>query len=133
MKVDAQVTDTNTGYITFTLKDGDGNVLGYDSVSFGSALTLSGSSVTFDSSNSSGATPANGSTNSLTIPAGQTKKIYVYAVTTDFEDDGDSIQVYLDDDADANCTFGINGSGTYAEGTKIFKGDIYAGSFVNPS
>jgi outer membrane murein-binding lipoprotein Lpp len=132
IKVDAQVTDTNTGYITFTLKDQDGNVLGYDSVSFGSALSLSGSSVTFDNTNSWGATPANGSTNSFTIPAGQTKKLYVYADTTDFEDNGDSIQVYLDDDADANCTFGINGSGTYAEGTKIFKGDIYAGSFVNP-
>ncbi len=133
LKVDAQVNDTNNDYITFTLKDGDGNVLGYDSVSFGTALTLNGSAVTFDSTNSWGATPANGTTTSLTIPAGQTKKIYVYADTTDFEDNGDSIQVYLDDNANSNCMFGIDGSGAYAEGTIIFKGDIYAGSFVNPS
>ncbi len=133
IKVDAQVADTSTGYITLTLKDGDGNVLGVDSVNFGSSLSLSGAAATFDSSNSWGGTGSGTTTYSLTIPAGQTKKIYVYADTTDFEDDGDSIQVYLDDDADANCTFGIDGAGTYAEGTKIFKGDIYAGSFTNPS
>jgi len=133
IKVDAQVADTATGYITLTLKDGDGNVLGVDSVSFGSSLSMSGSAATFDSTNSWGSGGGGSTTYSLTVPAGQTKKIYVYADTTDFEDDGDSIQVYLDDNADANCTFGINGSGTYAEGSKIFKGDIYAGSFTNPS
>jgi len=133
IKVNAQVTDTATGYVTLTLKDGDGNVLGVDTVNFGTGLSLSGASATFDSTNSWGGTGGGSTTYSLTVPAGQTKKIYVYADTTDFEDNGDSIQVYLDDNADANCTFGIDGSGTYAEGTKIFKGDIYAGSFVNPS
>ena len=132
MKVDAQVTDTATGYITFTLKDDDGNVLGVDSVNFGSSLTMSGKPATFDSTNSWGGTGSGTTTYSLTIPAGQTKKITVYADTTDFEDSGDSIQVYLDDNSNDNCIFGIDGVGAYSEGQKIFKGDIYAGSFTKP-
>lgn len=72
------------------------------------------------------------SIHSWTIAAGQTGKLYVYVDTSDLEDDGDSLQIWLDDTA-ADCTFGINGSGAYAEGDNIFKGDIYAGTFVNPS
>jgi hypothetical protein len=71
--------------------------------------------------------------NTFTIPAGQTKKLYVYGDTSDYSTDGDVIQLWLDDSTDANCTFGIDLTQGYAEAAIIFRGDIYAGSFTNPS
>lgn len=68
---------------------------------------------------------------SFSVAAGTTKYLYVYGTTTDFEDQGDSIQVWLDD-TDADLDWGINGSGTYTTGAISFKGDKFGGTFVKP-
>ena len=68
---------------------------------------------------------------SFTVPAGQTKYLYVYGTTTDFEDQGDSIQVWLNDSAN-DIDWAINGVGSYNHGNIIFKGDKFGGTFVKP-
>lgn len=68
---------------------------------------------------------------SFTVPAGQVKYLYVYGTTTDFEDQGDSIQVWLDD-TDADINWGINGAGSWNHGSIIFKGDKFGGTLVKP-
>jgi len=109
--------DTDGVADTWTLKDQDGNVLDTASVAD------SDTTVTFDFHSSA-----------FTVPAGQTKSLMVYANTDEFEDDGDTLQLYLDDNSSTNITWSINNNGaTYHEADKIFRGDIYAGSFVNPS
>jgi len=118
----SSVSDETSGAEeTVTLKDEDGTTL--DTDTFDNDLTSD--QVDFNMSSV-------GATVGFTIPAGQTKKLYLYSDTTDYEDDGDTIQAWLDDTA-ADCTFGVDGTGTYAEGDFIFKGDIYGPSFVNPS
>jgi len=75
-----------------------------------------------------------GTGTTFTVPAGQTKKLYVYANTTDYSHDGDVIQLWLDDGNNTGLDFSIDSEGTgYDEGAIIFRGDIWAGSFVNPS
>ena len=110
-------TDTDGSDNSWVLKDQDGTTL--DTVtSVGDADTT----VTFIFA-----------TSELTIPAGQTKSLLVYADTTEWEDDGDVIQVYLDDGTATNIDWSINNDATeYNDADKIFRGDIYAGSFVNP-
>jgi hypothetical protein len=135
IKVDATVADTSAtsnNHVTFTLRDGDGNVLGYDSVSFGATGAIDGGTLTFDTEQAWGGN-THATTNKLTIPANGTKPLYVQADTREFEDDGDFIQVWLDDSADGNLDFAIDGDGVHQEGVIIFRNDIYAGSFVNPS
>ena len=117
VRISSVKKDCDGNAATFTLKDQDGNVLDTDTLA-----DLNDNEVVFDFS-----------TRAFTVPAGQTKKLYLYADTTDWEDDGDTIQAWLSDDDNANCTFGINGAGTYQEGEIIFRGDIYAGSFVRSS
>lgn len=70
-------------------------------------------------------------TKAFTVPAGTTKYLYVYGTTTDFEEQGDSIQVWLDDTA-GDIDWGINGTGSYNRGNILFKGDKFAGTFVKP-
>lgn len=106
--------DTDTATETVTLKDQDGTTL--DTATFSSATAGSGQ-LDFNMSSVGAAV-------GTTIPAGQTKYFYIYADTSDLEDNGDVIQVWLDDTA-ADLTFGINGTGTYAVGNIIFRGDIY--------
>lgn len=120
VQIAATVTDSDGTAGTWYLKDETGTTL--SSISVADTSLVANGSMTFLFEDST-----------FTVPAGQTKKLYVYGDLTDFEDDGDSIQIWLDDAADANCTFGIDGTGGYAEGAIIFRGDIYAGSFVNPS
>ena len=57
-----------------------------------------------------------------TVPGNSSKTLYIYADTGDLEDNGDLVQITLDDAA-ADVTFGINGSGAYTEGDIIFRGD----------
>jgi len=135
VQVDATIADTvSSNYVTLTLRDEDNNILGVDTMVVGVAGLMDGTTFTFNATNSFGGTDNGGTTTyPWTIADGTTEKLKVYADTSMFEDDGDFIQVWLSDDADANCTFGIDGAGTHAEGPYIFKGDIYAGSFVNPS
>ena len=69
----------------------------------------------------------------FTIPAGTTKQLYVYTDTTDFEDDDDFIQLWLSDKIGGDISWGIDGSGDYRNDDIIFRGDIYAGTLVNPN
>jgi len=106
--------DTDTATETLTLKDQDGTTL--DTATYSSATAGSGQK-DFDMSSVGAAV-------GTTIPAGQTKYFYIYADTSDLEDNGDVIQVWLDDTA-ADLTFGIGGTGTFAAGDILFRGDIY--------
>jgi len=76
----------------------------------------------------------NFSSNSLTVPAGQTKTLYLYVdtVTAGLTTQGDSIQAYLNDDSNNNIKFGIDGSGAYAYGTIILRGKVYGNALVKP-
>jgi len=105
---------------TLSLRDVDGNVLDSDET----FDNTTAAEVTFD---------FNGAyTAGFTVPAGGSKTMYLYADTSDHDADGDSLQVWLDDTA-ADLTFAIDGSGAYAEGDIIFRGDIFGPVHINPS
>ena len=109
-------TDSDGSSNTWTLKNQDGTTLDTATV------TDTASTVVFDFASSE-----------LTVPAGLTRSLFIYADTTEFEDDGDTVQLYLDDTA-TNLDWSINNNGVeYNDADKIFRGDIYTGSFVNPS
>ncbi len=112
------VTDTTQAYLTFTWKDmSTGNTLG---TSTGSRFITS----TIGTISGVMSFP-----NSLTVPAGETKTISITLDTTDFEDAGDSIQVYLDDVNSNNFIFGVNGTGAYKEAAVVLKNDIMFANF----
>jgi hypothetical protein len=118
--VSISANDSNDGADTFTLKDGDGTSL--DSVTIdvasGGAQTL-----TFDFTDSD-----------FTIPAGTTKPLWLYGDLSDLEDDGDSIKAWLDDGTATNLDYGIDGEATDSDRADIiWRGDIFAGTLVNPS
>ncbi|MEK7500254.1 MAG: hypothetical protein AAB649_06680, partial [Patescibacteria group bacterium] len=111
------MTDSDGSANTWTLKDGSGTTL--DTTTVADAATTA---------------VFNFGSSELTIPAGLTRQMYVYADTTELEDDGDVIQLYLDDGTAGNIDWSINNDGVeYNDADKIFRGDIWAGSFVNPS
>lgn len=66
-------------------------------------------------------------------PGDTTKKLYVYGDMHEYTTASDSIQLWLSDDADANCSFSVNSGTTITGGTKIFRGNIYAGALSRPS
>jgi len=72
-------------------------------------------------------------TNTLTIPAGQTEEIQIRVNTGGLTTDGNTLQAWLSDDADANLQFAIDAAGDFNEGTKVFRGDIFGPVHVNPS
>ena len=123
VQINAYVSNSDGTAGTWYLKDEDGTTLASQSLA-DSQLNSSGS-ITFLFGDTS--------TGPWTISAGQTEKLYVYGDTTDFEADGDTVQLWLDDAANANCKFGVDGDGNYSEGAILFRGDIFAGSFENPS
>ena len=100
---------------TYILKDGDGTKLDATSVSD------TATSVIFDFADSS-----------LIVPAGLTGKLYIYGDTTDLEDSGDAIQLWLDDSNASNVKWGIDGVGSFGEADKIFRGDIFAKTLIKP-
>lgn len=106
--------DTDTASETITLKDQDGTTL--DTATFSSATASSGQ-LDFDMSSVGAAV-------GTTIPAGQTKYFYIYADTSDLEDSGNVIQIWLDDVA-ADVTFGINGTGAFTIGNIVNRGDLF--------
>jgi len=113
----SRVQDSDNVANTWLLKDQDGTLLDSNA-----AVADTATSVTFDFT-----------TAGLTVPAGTTKSFFIYADTTEFEDNGDVIQVYLDDTS-TNIEWSVNGDSTdYYDADKIFRNDIYAGAFVNPS
>lgn len=74
----------------------------------------------------------NFSTNALTIAAGTTEVIQVWLDTTDLEDIGDSVRIYIDDTA-ADVTYGTEGlDNENALGDVIARGDIRANVLVKP-
>ena len=121
ISVSQTMTDSDGLLNAYTLKDEDGTTL--DTTAAGAAGTEDSSvTVQFDFS-----------TADFTVSAGLARKLYVYSSTMEFEDDGDTIQVWLDDDTATNIDWGINQLGSYNHADKIFKNDIFGGSFVNPS
>ena len=105
------------GDTAITLKDGDGTTL-----DVATDFAAGAAQHDFDFSSSA-----------LTVSPGTTEKIYVYADTSGLEDDGDSIQMWLDDAA-ADLNFAINNDdGEYQEGDYVFKNDIFGAVFVNPA
>lgn len=103
--------DTDTATEALTLKDENGTVLA--STTFSSASGTTQEDFDFKGT---------GTNLTYTVPAGATKTLYIYADTGDLEDNGDLIQITLDDTA-ADVDFGIDGSGNYTEGDIIFRGD----------
>ena len=96
-----------------------------------SGLTLS----TGDLATTTGATTATLDTwsNQLTIPAGGSKTLSILVNTTGLSTGGNSIQSWLDDSSASNLEFAIDGTGAYAEGDVVFRGDIYGPSIVRPN
>ena len=103
--------DTDTATEALTLKDENGTVLA--STTFSSASGTTQEDFDFKGT---------GTNLTYTIPAGATKTLYIYADTADLEDNGDLIQITLDDAA-ADVTFGISNTGAFTEGDIIFRGD----------
>jgi len=68
----------------------------------------------------------------FTVAPGETRKLYVYGDTHEYTTQYDSIQLWLSDSADANISYSINSGTTIPAGTKIFRGNIYAGTLVRP-
>lgn len=110
--------NTDSATENIYLKDADGNTLATGTIT--SATGTSQITFAFD-----------GHAAGFTVPAGQTKKLYVTGDTTDLEDGGDIIQVWLEA-VDVDCTFGVNGYDNYEAGTKVFKGNILGGTLTNP-
>ena len=125
MMVNMSLADTDSNRMLFVLKDEDGNTL-EDDIELQDSFALGVISAAID---------INFEDKEFVVPAGETKKLYLYGDTSMLEDDGDFIQVWLDDDVQ-DIYWGINGvtaENFYTRGDIIFRGDIYGGSFVNPS
>ncbi len=108
------------GGCAVTFKDKNGNLLS-DSAT---AVDLGGSIAVTDLN-------LDFTDGTLTVPAGDYELIKVYADTTDFTTAGNSLQVWLDDVAPANFSWGIDstagGTTQVMETADItFRGDIYA-------
>ncbi len=79
-----------------------------------------------DVCNSANVTFTFGNPNNLSISAGTTKKLYIYADTQGATNNGSSIQLYLGDSNPNNLDYAIDGSGNYKYAQYIFRGNIYA-------
>jgi len=112
------VGDDTAGTEAVTIKDEDGNTLDSSTITSATATTQ---------------LDFNFSTAALTVAPLTTEKIYVYADTSDLEDNNDSIQVWLDDVA-ADLEWAIdNDDGEYQEGDYVFKNDIFGSTYTNPT
>lgn len=67
----------------------------------------------------------------LNILHGVTKKLYIYADTTEFIS-GDIIQAWFSDEFEDNLDWGIDGNGNYNEADIIFRGNLYANALILP-
>lgn len=107
--------DTDGDIETISLRDQDGRSLEMSSITSATGITRIDFGMLLRDPNIG-----------TTIPAGQTKYFYIYADTSDLEDNGDIIQVWLDDDSNTNnLSFGINGVGNYSIGNIIFRDDLF--------
>ncbi|OGJ05573.1 hypothetical protein A2456_01025 [Candidatus Nomurabacteria bacterium RIFOXYC2_FULL_36_19] len=117
--------DTDTASETITIKDEDGNTLDISTdATVAADFNSASGTLQFD---------FDFSTAALTVAPGTTERIYVYADTSDLEDDNDSIQIWLDDVA-ADLEWAIdNDDGEYQEGDYVFKNDIFGMTYTNPT
>ncbi len=128
VNISQSINDSDSAEETFTLQDENGVVLSNAVAAIGS-----GTSLTNPTESASESVTFTFATNSLTVPAGQTKKLSIYSDTTELEDAGDTIRLWLSDASDQNLDFGIDGtSNVYRRATIIFRPDIYAGSLAKP-
>ena len=124
--------DTDTASETLTFKDELGTTL---DVSTDATTTADFNSAT---ANSTSEFVVDFSTTALTVPAGGVKYIYVYGMTDDFEDNGDSIQLWNDNTTAADLSWAIDGTGDFdAQADILWRSDYMADSYsqlwVNPS
>ena len=113
------VGDGNVASSTIRFLDDQGNTLDSDQAITSNTITT--------------AITLNFTTNTLTIPAGQTKQIHVRLDTSRLENNGDSVQIWLDD-VTTDLDFGVDGrDDTNTVGDIVFRSDIFAGTLVNPS
>jgi len=114
LQVSSMAGTISTSTIDIVVKDQDGSTLDDPTPISGTNLAIDFTSKDF------------------VIPAGETKKLYIYASTTGLTTAGDSIQAWFDDGGTA-INWSINyDDGDYAETATIFKGDIYGGALVKP-
>ena len=122
VQIEATVYDSDGTAGIWYLKDSSGTT--YASTSLADTALTAGSSIEFLFDDAT-----------FTVPAGGIKTMWIYGDLSDFEDEGtsgsNSIQLWLSDSANANCEFSIDGTGTYAEGAIIFRGDIKSVSHSN--
>lgn len=99
-----------------TLKDKNGNTLCTDTINLGTDVAN-----------------CDFASRDLIVAAGTEEIVSVYLDTTELATAGNSVQVWLDDAADANLIWSIDGNlANYSTGTITFRGDKYAGSLVKP-
>lgn len=110
-KIAVSVTDGDGDLEQLVLKDGMGQTL--DIVNQNLGIDGVAIPITFDFSN-----------NSLVVAGGQTKQLYIYGDTMEFDDAGDTIQVLLEDYSPSNISWGIDGQGAYNNADIIFRGGI---------
>jgi len=110
--------DTDTANENVVLKDADGNTLDTGVITSASGTT----EITLDFS-----------TTDETISAGTSTTWSFYVDSSDLEDNGDTLQLWLDDTA-GDLDFGVDGADfANSVGNIIFRGDIFGPSSVNPS
>lgn len=119
LKINFEITGTlTTPTGAVVLKDANGTTL--DTVDMAAATGSTSATITFAGS-------------TLTVPAGQSKTLTITVNTAGLTVDGNTLQAWLSDDADANLEFSINaGTADYTIGTLAFRGDIYGVVHTNP-
>lgn len=119
IKINFEISGTLTSATNaVTLRDSDGTAL--DTVNMAATTGSTSATVVFADS-------------TLTVPAGLSETVTIEVNTGGLTTDGNTIQAWLSDDADANAEFSIDGgTADYTVGTKVFKGDIYGPTHINP-
>lgn len=119
IKINFEISGTLTSATNaVTLRDSDGTQL--DQVNMGATSGSTSATIVF-------------ADNTLTIPAGGSETVTIEVNTGGLTTDGNTLQAWLSDDADANAEYSINaGTADYTVGTFVFKSDIYGPTHINP-
>jgi len=128
-QIDGFANDTDgIGALLLQFEDKDGNTLDSNIEAWDSGFSNGEQT---GSLSAASATVSFG-TNTLTIGAGTTNKIYVYGDTSKFEDEGDYIKVWLDN-GEEDIYWGVGdvtADNRYPHGDIIFRGDIFANTLT---
>ncbi len=100
-----------------TLKDDNGTTLDTDTLDFASGAQT----VVFDFS-----------TTNLTVAAGTSETIFVYADTSELLAGGDMLQFWLDDGAASNVEWSINNVGVFEHADILFRNDLFGPVMYTP-